>query len=256
MTRRTLLAESKIPEPADDWNDVPPMLVALPSEARTPVYEDRYQPPKPRDPVNFGQPLWGFKHNPGADVVMGLALNYQQRDHKYFLGSLRRSGFKGDVVLGTQVLSKMRKETVAYLQAMGVIAYPIAPICNTTAKGQSIKQKICHWSDGHAPLPLAIIRHQLYLFFAQHYQQTSRFFVADYRDTFFQAEPFQGISSSQLHFYAEHYPFKVLTAPNSSCFPFSWTLSHSHPNLSSLLAIARSMPAGCGSAGGKMYSLL
>ena len=61
-------------------------------------------------------------------------------------------------------------------------------------------------------MPLALIRHELYLSWARHYGNGSRFYVADFRDTFFQRDPFAGLPPPahplELWLYAEHFPFK------------------------------------------------
>ena len=43
-------------------------------------------------------------------------------------------------------------------------------------------------------LPLAIIRHELYLSWAWKYNKQSRLLILDFRDTFFQRDPFESLS--------------------------------------------------------------
>ena len=92
-----------------------------------------------------------------------------------------------------------------------MVAYPLAPQCE--AGSGSIKgAKTCAWAAGRAAIPLALIRHELYLSWARHYANSSRFFVADFRDTVFQRDPFAGLPppahALELWLYAEHFPFK------------------------------------------------
>ena len=75
------------------------------------------------------------------------------------------------------------------MRKSGVVAYGLVPDCSASSGG-NIKHKTCKWRKGQPPLPLAIIRHALYLAIAKTYSPRSMFYVADYRDTFFQADPF------------------------------------------------------------------
>jgi len=204
------MAEKVVPVHAPSWDEHPPMKERTPLENKSPLNLEAPGPPIPRIPADMGLPLWGAEHRPKANVVMGLALNYQEKDHMRFAGTLRRAGYTGDIVIATQMENRMARTTRQYLQDMRVICYPFNPICNTT--GSSIKHKTCHWHKDHAPLPLAIIRHELYLSFAAHYDAEALFYVADYRDTFFQSNPFANANYApgQLHVYAEHWPFKKL----------------------------------------------
>ena len=110
---------------------------------------------------------------------------------------------------------KLPGDCQAYLRSMGVVAYGLAPKCHES-KSSNIKHKTCDWREGEPPLPLAIMRHALYLSIASLYSSTSNFYVADYRDTFFQADPFarvverrgRRLRGLELLLVAEHWPFK------------------------------------------------
>ena len=85
--------------------------------------------------------------------------------------------------------NRLQRGCEAYLRKSGVVAYGLVPDCSASSGG-NIKHKTCKWREGQPPLPLAIIRHALYLAIAKTYSPRSMFYVADYRDTFFQADPF------------------------------------------------------------------
>ena len=57
-----------------------------------------------------------------------------------------------------------------------------------------------------------VIRHELYLLWAHKYADDAMLFIADFRDTFFQADPFQNLRlddrTHNIMFFAEHFPFK------------------------------------------------
>ena len=169
-----------------EWPAAPAMRRYAPEAAKTPVGAAAPAVP-PRAPVALGEPLWPHvaSHRRDQDAVLGLALNYRLSDHLRFVGTLRKTGYAGDIVIATQREAKIPKEAARFLQAMRVLCYPIAPVCNTSVS--SIKHKTCHWHPTQPPLPLAIIRHVLYRSWVEHYDDSSLFYVADYRDTFFQA---------------------------------------------------------------------
>ena len=45
------------------------------------------------------EPMWPRPHRGDHDAIFGLALGYRLRDYERFVGSLRKVGFTGDVVL-------------------------------------------------------------------------------------------------------------------------------------------------------------
>lgn len=168
------------------WAARPPMFGPAPLANRRPVTDAPGQLAKPRTPAPLGEPLWPFPAiRYDADVVTGLALNYREFSHRAFVGTLRRAGYRGDVTIITEPRNKLQRGCEAYLRKSGVVAYGLVPDCSQSS-GSNIKHKTCKWREGQPPLPLAIIRHALYLAIAKTYSPTSMFYVADYRDTFFQ----------------------------------------------------------------------
>ena len=172
------------------WAARPPMFGPAPLANRRPVTDAPGKLAKPRVPAPLGEPLWPFPaQRYDADVVTGLALNYREFSHRAFVGTLRRAGYTGDITLITEPRQRLQRGCEAYLRKSGVVAYGLVPDCSASSGG-NIKHKTCKWREGQPPLPLAIIRHALYLAIAKTYSPRSMFYVADYRDTFFQADPF------------------------------------------------------------------
>ena len=58
-------------------------------------------------PTNPAQPLFGARHT-GSDAVFALASKYHKDFYKWFVGSLRQSGFNGDIVLAVSTPDKMK----------------------------------------------------------------------------------------------------------------------------------------------------
>jgi len=98
-----------------------------------------------------------------------------------------------------------------FLKDNRVIAYPLHVKC--ASKLQCVIEKWFTPIDG--TLPMAIIRHYLYLNWLQHYGPDSLVSVLDFRDTVFQSDPFKGLeqelasgSNTDLWLSGEHMPYK------------------------------------------------
>eukprot|EP00614_Pseudopedinella_elastica_P027524 CAMPEP_0172643906 /NCGR_PEP_ID=MMETSP1068-20121228/238869_1 /TAXON_ID=35684 /ORGANISM="Pseudopedinella elastica, Strain CCMP716" /LENGTH=442 /DNA_ID=CAMNT_0013458071 /DNA_START=153 /DNA_END=1482 /DNA_ORIENTATION=- len=159
--------------------------------------------------VKMWAPLWPQPHRPNENAVFGLALNYDIRHYHWFVGSLRKVGFGGDIVLGTN--TNLQPQLEKFLKESQVIAYPLYVRCKS--KLQCAIEQWFQPIDG--TLPMAIIRHYLYLNWLQHYSPSSLLCVLDFRDTVFQSDPFlllekerRAGSTTQLWLAGEHMPYK------------------------------------------------
>ena len=68
--------------------------------------------------------LWGFRHDPGADAVMGLGFYPSVAQFQYFVGSLRKTGFRGDIVMAVGPRKKLKRKVEEYLKSQRVLSYP------------------------------------------------------------------------------------------------------------------------------------
>ena len=73
--------------------------------------------------VKMWAPLWPQPHRAKENAVFGLALGYDTRHFYWFVGSLRKVGFRGDVVLATK--SAISADLVKFLKETQVITYPL-----------------------------------------------------------------------------------------------------------------------------------
>mmetsp|Transcript_12426 Transcript_12426/g.35939 ORF Transcript_12426/g.35939 Transcript_12426/m.35939 type:complete len:468 (-) Transcript_12426:186-1589(-) len=155
------------------------------------------------------EPLWPRAHQPHKNAVFGLALNYGTQYFHWFVGSLRRTGFDGDIVLATK--PSIPSELSTFLRNEGAIVYPLYVSCKS-----KLQCVLHHWfTDIKGTLPMAIIRHYLYLSWLQHYSHSSLIMVLDFRDTVFQLNPFPMLeaqlaagSPTELWLSGEHMPYK------------------------------------------------
>ena len=162
------------------------------------------------------EPLWGLKHNPSADVVMALGFGYSQREFARFVSTLRRTEYKGDIVLAAGPPEKFKRGVVEYLRGEGVLAYQFSYECVKAKKGRRLLMTpagciLTNWykdGDKRSPRPLAISRYEMYRTWLSYYEPTSWGIVFDFRDTFFQRDPFTLVDRSSkapnLHLFAEN----------------------------------------------------
>ena len=144
------------------------------------------------------KPLWGFRHDPGADAVMGLGFYPSVAQFQYFVGSLRKTGFRGDIVMAVGPRKKLKRKVEEYLRNQRVLSYPFEYSCSQ--KGMSRRRLLAtpggcvldDWyvdGDSRGPRPLALARYEMYETWLRQYSSTSYALVLDTRDTFFQRDP-------------------------------------------------------------------
>ncbi|KAH8066502.1 hypothetical protein JL722_948 [Aureococcus anophagefferens] len=176
-------------------------------------------PPKPL--ARTTKPLWGLAHAPANDAVMGLAFGYGAEAYRVFVGSLRKAGFAGDVVLATSEAAKMRPGVEAYLRSQRVLAYGFRFSCASMRMGRRLLGTpggcvLLDWyaaGDPRRPRPLALARYEMYATWLRYYDERSYALLVDTRDTFFQADPFEGLKRRRpldLYVFQEHRELKTI----------------------------------------------
>ena len=79
-------------------------------------------------PTNGIKPLFGGKHK-GEDAIFALACKYPKEYYQRFVGSVRKFGFNGDVVLAVSPPSQMHAGVEKYLKETNVVAYGFEVDC-------------------------------------------------------------------------------------------------------------------------------
>ena len=141
-----------------------------------------------------------------------------------FFLSLRRTGFRGDLVVFS---SSIDRESVSQLKRWGARVVPFCfcgrHVANPLAGpwwiwkrvfasgiSNSAKERL-----GHVVFHLFYRRHLLYLDFLRlHGDRYTRFFMTDCRDVFFQADPFAWSQSPGLHVFLEEESNKIGRCPH------------------------------------------
>jgi len=163
---------------------------------------------------NGQKPLWNFEHQ-GGDAIFALACNYKLRYYQRFVGTLRDAGYKGDIVLAVSPQRKMAPGVEDYLKQQNVVAYPFEVEC--------LKKDNCKFTDDFLGYPdprphrtFANIRYALYEYWLNYYKPCSYIMILDFRDTFFQKDPFETFGypidkrtpKYELHVFAENFKVK------------------------------------------------
>ncbi|KAJ1398120.1 hypothetical protein B484DRAFT_438471, partial [Ochromonadaceae sp. CCMP2298] len=165
-------------------------------------------------PTSGSVPLFGNKHK-GTDAIFALACKYPKVYYQRFVGSLRKYGYNEDIVLAVSPVTQMKPGVEAYLQQTNVVAYGFDVDCKGTDNCQ-LRDEFLGYPDPRPHRTFANIRYALYEYWMRHYNDNSYILILDFRDTFFQANPFapQGTYAERalasaprydLQMYAENY---------------------------------------------------
>jgi len=165
-------------------------------------------------PSNGAKPLFGVEHK-GTDAIFALACNYPKVYYQRFVGSLRKFGYHDDVVLAVSPEIKMKPGVKEYLQKTGVVAYGFEVDCEGTDNCK-LKDDFLGYPDPRPHRTFANIRYALYEYWLRHYTENSYILILDFRDTFFQLNPFSIFGSYPerkqpqyvLQMFAENYAVK------------------------------------------------
>ena len=145
------------------------------------------------------KPLWGFRHDPGADAVMGLGLLSVRGPVPVLCGESEEDGVPGRHRHGRRAPEEAQRKVEEYLRNQRVLSYPFEYSCSQ--KGMSRRRLLAtpggcvldDWyveGDSRGPRPLALARYEMYETWLRQYSSTSYALVLDTRDTFFQRDPF------------------------------------------------------------------
>jgi len=157
-------------------------------------------------PAKFTHPdaIRGEQNRKGPAVI-AMASGYGTGTHKNFAGTLRKSGYTGDIVIAVEhdIKSKESGRVFEYLENLDVVLYPVQVNCGGDIRVKSREQG-CLWTglDGKTKdpsgieRPIALIRYNVYLALAEMYYPDAWILLSDYRDVFFQDDPFKFVPAS------------------------------------------------------------
>lgn len=121
-------------------------------------------------------------------------------------------------MLAVSPISKMKPGVSEYLQKTNTVAYAFEVDCEGKDNCK-LKDDFLGYPDPRPFRTFANIRYALYEYWLSHYNSASYILILDFRDTFFQANPFQSFGTYNerslahrndytLHMFAENFSVK------------------------------------------------
>jgi hypothetical protein len=172
---------------------------------------------------------WGAKHKSTGPAIFAVALNYEDTsstkfDAQKFVGTARKSGFTGDIVLALS--PGYNSGFMGVVKKNKCVVYTIETVCDET---ENKHDSICTFkSQPQFKASVNMIRFYLYQFWASQYKKNAMIMIADFRDVLFQGNPFTFEThlwmppAAQLVVFQEAYPNKVI---NRCPFNSGWISS-------------------------------
>lgn len=131
---------------------------------------------------------WSVAHNSDSKFVIftiSLKDELSMKNVQGFVGTARKAGFDGDIVLAAH--PKVNNGIKKYLQKQHVSVYGLDVKCTG-----SNPREVCtlHEEFETNAVPIAMLRFYIYQWWAMQYDSSTVIMLSDFRDVFFQANPF------------------------------------------------------------------
>ncbi|KAH8078800.1 hypothetical protein JL720_9548 [Aureococcus anophagefferens] len=144
-----------------------------------------------------------------------------KKEFARFVSTLRATDYAGDIVLAAGPPEKFQRGVEDYLRGEGVLAYQFTYECVKKKRRRLLMTPagctLTNWyakGDQRGPRPLAVSRYEMYRTWLSFYEDTSWGIIFDFRDTFFQRDPFTIVDKSpsapNLHLFAENRQVKTV----------------------------------------------
>lgn len=153
---------------------------------------------------------WSVEHRFNENAILSAAMHPKatSEDANAFLGTLRKSGFTGDVVIA--ILPNSPVSFVNKVKEYNAITY-FVPI-NCGEKENSIS---CSFEGHEFKASVNMIRYWVYQYWAALYSKDSILLLSDFFDVFFQSDPIayrknDWFPQNQLVVYQEAFPNMVI----------------------------------------------
>jgi hypothetical protein len=156
---------------------------------------------------------WSTPHSWSSVAIFtcALSLSYGSNVAKFFAGTARKAGFIGDIVVA--VLPGTKQGLLDALKRNKLTVYTLR---NNCIKKNIMIETLCEYANEYVPITL--IRSFIYQYWALQYPDTTYIMMSDFRDVFFQLNPFTlksnfpdwGPDVNDITFFAEHHPNRVI----------------------------------------------
>lgn len=156
---------------------------------------------------------------PSNNVIMTAALSstYTARDVSHFVGTARRTGFKGDIVVA--ILDKIEDKTLQRLYRFNAT---VLTVHDTACSGRD--NILCTFM-GRADIPVTLLRFFVFQDLLARYSPQSKVLLSDFRDVIFQSDPFRykplmnvWQRSNQIFMFQETHPNRVINRDSQNLY--------------------------------------
>ena len=161
---------------------------------------------------------WSTPHSRSSSSSIAIfacafSLSYVSNVAKFFAGTIRKAGFTGDIVVA--VLPGTKQGLLDVLKINKVTVYTLGKGCSKKTIGSD--NTLCEYVNDEE-LPITLRRMFIYQYWALKYPDTTYIMMSDFRDVFFQSNPFTlknkfpdwGPNVNDITFFAEHHPNRVI----------------------------------------------
>ena len=151
-------------------------------------------------------------HNPKGPAIFAAAMSVDMRhaDVMHFAGTARKADFNGDLVLA--VLPNSMPGFLDAVKQVQAISYTVNPDCTGSSHAQ-----VCSFPGFDSfKVSINMVRFYMYQWWARQYDEDALIMVSDFRDVFFQANPFTyktfdwAPPVAQMVVFQEVFPNKVI----------------------------------------------
>lgn len=167
-------------------------------------------------PSSFQPESYSYQHNNNiTEVIFAVAMgNFMPRYFRLFLGSLRKTGYNGDIVIAID--NDLTKDALNAAMIHKPVIYKVTPECSLPNESMWKGQKQCRVVGQRGPkVSVNMLRYFFYNWWATLYDKKTTILITDFTDVFFQSNPFQYMPElwkppvSQLAIFYEALPQKV-----------------------------------------------
>lgn len=122
-----------------------------------------------------------------AVFAVGMDETYMRKDARRFVTTLRNTGYTGDIVVAVDKNSQAAFIDTLHLNKC--IVYVVEAECS----GPETGHRVCslRGEQSTAKFSINMIRYHLYRWWAMKYEEEATLLISDFRDVFFQSNPFE-----------------------------------------------------------------
>jgi hypothetical protein len=141
-------------------------------------------------PSSFQPEPYSSPHRNVSNAIFAVAMgNFMPRYFRLFLGSLRRTGYDGDVVIATDELLTQDALNAALVHQP--VIYKVTPECLSANESLWRGQKQCGIAGQRGPkVSVNMLRYYFYNWWATRYEPDTAILITDFTDVIFQSNPF------------------------------------------------------------------